>query len=126
MGMISFSQTGDFSKTTKFLEKAKEITRSSTFDKYGRLGVEALAAATPKDTGLTAASWSYEIERSGDEVKINWLNSNSNNGVVIAVILQYGHGTGTGGYVKGTDYINPAMKNIFENLLNDLWKEVTK
>lgn len=124
--MITWSHKGDFSKTTKFLEKAKGLINASIFDKYGKAGVEALASSTPKDTGTTAESWYYEIEKSNGGVTINWKNSNINKGVLIAVILQYGHGTGTGGYVSGTDYINPAMRPVFDQIANDIWKEVNQ
>ena len=93
---------------------------------YGQRGVNALAAATPKDTGLTAASWYYEVERTDNDLAIYWKNSNTNNGVNIAVILQYGHGTNGGGYVRGIDYINPALRPIFEEIANDVWEEVTE
>lgn len=93
--------------------------------KYGEIGVEALAAATPKDTGTTAASWRYEIVKKRDGYSLYWCNDNVHNGVNIALILQYGHGTGTGGYVKGMDYINPAIRPIFDAIANDAWREVT-
>lgn len=123
--MISFSSKGDFSKTDTWLEKMLEIVKLGQLDKYGRKGVEALRAATPKDSGETANSWSYEINRKGDTTKIVWTNSNINKGVNIAVILQYGHGTGTGGYVQGIDYINPAMKPVFQEIVDEALKEVT-
>jgi hypothetical protein len=94
-------------------------------DKYGRKGVSALAAATPVDSGLTASSWSYEIENTKESAKITFNNSNIQNGVPIAIILQYGHGTGTGGWVQGRDYINPAIQPIFDQIVDDAWKEVT-
>lgn len=124
--MISFRQKGDFSKLTSFLEKVKQVVRISDLDKYGKEGVAALMSATPKDTGLTANSWSYEIIRSGGNVKIVWKNSNIQNGVPIAVILQYGHGTRNGGYVKGIDYINPAIQPVFNEIAKNAWEEVTK
>jgi hypothetical protein len=125
--MISVVQKGDFSLTVKFLENAKKVLGlDNIYDKYGKLGVEALAAATPKDTGTTANSWYYKVEKSDGTVTINWLNDNVNDGVLIAAIIQYGHGTGTGGYVQGTDYINPAMKTVFQQLADDMWKEVSK
>lgn len=123
--MFSFEVSGDLSKTISFLEKAKSFFGSSSFDKYGKIGVEALREATPKDSGKTANSWYYEIQQGKDQVVITWLNSNINKGVPIAIILQYGHGTGTGGYVRGTDYINPAMTAVFEKIANDAWREVT-
>lgn len=124
--MISFSTKGNFSKTTNFLERAKRMFNGTSFDKYGRMGVAALQAATPVDSGETASSWYYEIESRNGSTTINWLNRHVNDGVVIAVILQYGHGTGTGGYVEGTDYINPAMRSVFNQIAEDAWKEVTR
>ncbi len=124
--MITFRQKGDFSKLTRFLERMKEGIHLGDLDKYGRAGVAALASATPVDTGLTAASWSYRIENSSDTIRISFYNSNIHNGVPIAIILQLGHGTGTGGWVQGTDYINPAIKPIFEQIADYAWKEVTR
>ena len=124
--MISFRQKGDFSKFTRFLEKAKNAVRLGDLDRYGREGVAALASATPKETGKTASSWFYEIENKNGSVVISFHNSNIQNGVPIAIILQYGHGTGTGGWVQGRDYIKPAIRPIFDRLANDAWREVTK
>lgn len=124
--MIKFSQKGDFSKLTSFLERAKEAVKLGDLDKYGRAGVDALAAATPIESGLTANSWSYNIEHKNGTASINFTNSNIQNGVPIAIILQYGHGTGTGGWVQGRDYINPAIQPIFDKIANDAWKEVTR
>lgn len=124
--MITFTQQGDFSKTFKFLERVLELFKKGIFDKYGAMGVQALEAATPKDSGITAGSWSYEIDRSGGGIAINWTNNNENKGVNIAVIVQYGHGTGTGGYVQGRDYINPAMRSTFDRIAEELWGEVTR
>lgn len=121
---ITFTQKGNFSRTKTFLERAKSLAKISVLDKYGRMGVEALASATPKDSGETAASWSYKIEKDGSGLKIVWSNSHINDGVNIAVILQYGHGTGTGGYVAGIDYINPAVKPVFDKMASDLRKEL--
>ena len=123
--MISFRHKGDFSKLTGYLEKAKETVHLGTLDKYGKAGVDALASATPVDTGLTASSWYYEIKRGDGSVTITFNNSNFQNGVPIAIILQYGHGTGTGGWVEGRDYINPAIRPIFDNLVKEAWEEVT-
>lgn len=122
--MIRFKAKGDFKKATSYLEKLKEVVRSGNFDRYGREGVAALRAATPVNTGLTANSWYYEIENRDGRVTISFGNSNIQNGVKIAVILQYGHGTGTGGWVEGTDYINPVVVPLFEQLAEDAWKEV--
>ena len=124
--MISFRQKGDFSRLTSFLERAKEAVHLGGLDKYGRAGVAALASATPADTGLTADSWYYEIRNQNGTASITFLNSNINKGVPIAIILQYGHGTGTGGWVEGRDYINPAIQPIFDELAKNAWKEVTK
>ena len=124
--MISFRHKGDFSKFTRFLEKAKETIRIGDLDRYGREGVAALASATPVDSGQTARSWYYEIKQDQGSVTITFNNSNVNAGVPIAIILQYGHGTGTGGWVQGRDYINPAIQPIFDKLANDAWREVTK
>ena len=124
--MISFRQKGDFSKSMRFLERAKNAIRIGELDKYGREGVAALASATPIDSGATAKAWYYEIVRTKGSVAIEFHNSNIQNGVPIAIILQYGHGTGTGGWVEGRDYINPAIQPIFDKIANDAWREVTK
>jgi hypothetical protein len=124
--MISFRQQGNFSKLTNYLERAKETVGLGNLDHYGREGVAALASATPVDSGLTANSWYYEIVHDKNSVTIKFLNSNIQNGVPIAIILQYGHGTGTGGWVQGRDYINPAIQPIFDKIANDMWREVTK
>jgi hypothetical protein len=124
--MIGIRCKGDFSKSFGYLEKAKHAVRLSALDKYGREGVDALASATPVDSGLTARSWYYKIEYEKDAVKLIFSNSNIQNGVPIAIILHYGHGTGTGGWVEGRDYINPAIQPIFDRIVNDAWREVTK
>jgi hypothetical protein len=124
--MISFEQKGDFSKLTSFLNNLKGVFGLSDLDKYGKRGVDALASATPYDTGNTAGSWYYKINREGTSVSIEFCNSNVNQGVPIAIILQYGHGTGTGGWIEGRDYINPTIQPIFDEILNDVWKEVCK
>lgn len=123
--MITIKQQGDFSNLNKFLEKAKEVAKLGDLDKYGRQGVQLLASVTPKDTGLTANSWSYKIERSEGKVSLIFLNSNIQNGVPIAIILQLGHGTRNGGYVQGRDYINPVIQPLFDKIASDAWKEVT-
>ena len=123
--MISFRQKGDFSKLNKYFERLRETAKIGVLDKYGRAGVAALASATPTETGLTASSWYYEIKRQNGSVSIEFKNSNVNKGVPIAIILQYGHGTGSGGWVEGRDYINPAIQPIFDQLTADAWKEVT-
>ncbi len=124
--MITFRQKGDFSKLTRFLERAKEAVKLGDLDKYGREGVAALSSATPIDSGKTAESWYYEIKNQNGSVSINFLNSNVNKGVPIAVILQYGHGTRNGGWVQGRDYINPAIRPIFDKIAESAWREVTK
>lgn len=123
--MISFRQKGDFSKLTRFLERAKKAVKVSDLDKYGREGVAALASATPVETGLTASSWNYEIEIQNGSATIGFYNTNVNKGVPIAIILQYGHGTRNGGWVQGRDYINPAIQPVFDRITEAAWKEVT-
>ena len=124
--MIKFRHKGDFSKLTRFMERAKEAVRLGDLDQYGREVVAALASATPVDSGLTANSWYYEIVHQNGKAIINFNNSNVQNGVPIAVILQYGHGTGTGGWVEGRDYINPAIRPIFDKIVNEARREVSK
>ena len=124
--MISFRQKGDFSKLTSFLERAKETVYLGDLNKYGRQGVAALASATPIDSGETASSWYYEIENNKESATITFYNSNVQNGVPIAIILQYGHGTRNGGWVEGRDYINPAIPPIFDQIVDDAWREVSK
>ena len=124
--MISFRQKGDFSKLTRFLERAKEAVHIGDLDKFGKEGVAALASATPVDSGLTAQSWRYEITNRKGSATITFYNSNIQNGVPIAIILQYGHGTRNGGWVQGRDYINPAIQPIFDKIANEAWREVTK
>lgn len=123
--MITFRQKGDFSKFNKYLERLKEAVKLGDLNKYGRQGVQALSSATPIESGETANSWYYKINRTKESVSITFHNSNIQNGVPIAIILQYGHGTGTGGYVEGRDYINPAIQPIFDRIAEDAWKEVT-
>lgn len=123
--MISIRQKGDFSKLSKYFERVKEAARLGALDKYGREGVAALSSATPVKTGKTAASWTYDIERQNGSVSIVFHNTNINKGVPIAIILQTGHGTGTGGWVQGRDYINPAIQPIFDKIADSAWKEVT-
>lgn len=121
---ISVKHHGDFIKTLKYLNRLKKAYAKGVFDKYGKLGVEELEMNTPIDTGVTAASWRYEVVKEEETVRIEFINDNVNDGVNIAVILQYGHGTGTGGYVQGVDYINPAIAPVFERMVADIWKEV--
>lgn len=124
--MITFKQTGSLNDTTKFLRQACDLTKLIDLDKYGREGVSALASATPVDTGVTAASWYYKITRKNGVAEISFFNSNIQNGVPIAIILQYGHGTRHGGWVQGRDYINPAIQPIFDKIVDSAWKEVDK
>lgn len=124
--MISFRQKGNFSKLSNYLERVKELAHMGILDKYGRIGVEALASATPFESGETARSWSYKIERNRGSVAIAFYNAHVHAGVPIALILQYGHATRNGGWVEGRDYINPAIQPIFDRLVAELWREVTK
>lgn len=124
--MIGFRHKGDFSKTSNFLKNAKTGLDLRILETYGRKGVEALKSATPVDTGLTASSWYYKIERTASSIKLVFCNSNIQNGVPIAIILQHGHGTRNGGWVEGRDYINPAIQPVFDEIANNLWREVTK
>lgn len=124
--MVSFKHKGNFSKVNRYLVRTKKAVRVGDLDRFGKEGVAALASATPVDTGLTASSWYYEIEREDGSVKITFNNSNIQNGVPIAIILQYGHGTKNGGWVQGRDYINPSIQPIFDKIANNAWREVTK
>lgn len=124
--MITFRQKGDFSRLSSFLERAKNGIGVGVLDRYGREGVKALSAATPRDTGKTAESWTYRIVRQNGSVSISFENTNIQNGVPIAIILQYGHATKNGGWVQGRDYINPAIRPVFDRIANEAWEEVTK
>jgi len=124
--MIKLSHRGSFKNSENFLTKVQKIRVKSVLDKYGRRGVAELAKATPIDTGNTASLWSFDIYVSNTRFSISWKNSNVNNGVPVAILLQYGHGTRNGGYVQGRDYINPTLKPIFDNLADEAWKEITK
>lgn len=124
--MITFRQKGDFSKLTRFLERTKETVNLGYLDKFGREGVAALSSATPVDSGKTASSWQYKIEQRKGSVSIGFYNTNIQNGVPIAIVLQYGHATRNGGWVQGRDYINPAIQPIFDKIANEAWREVTK
>ena len=124
--MIRFRQKGDFSKLTGFLEKAKNVVKIGDLNKYGQEGVAALSSATPTDTGKTAGSWYYEIKNQNGSATISFFNSNIQDGVPIAIILQYGHGTRNGGWVEGRDYINPAIQPIFDKIADSAWREVIK
>lgn len=124
--MITFRQKGDFSKLTRYFERVKEAARIGILNKYGQQGVAALASATPVDSGLTASSWYYEIEHGSGSASIVFYNSHVNKGFPVAIMLQYGHGTGTGGWVEGRDYINPSIQPVFDKIAEDAWREVTK
>lgn len=124
--MITVKNKGSFKRSEDFLIRLFKFDIYGLLNKYGKKGVEALSNATPKDSGRTAGSWYYDISKTGNGYVINWSNSSQNDGVNIALILQYGHGTGTGGYVQGTDYINPAIADIFERMANEAWLEITK
>ena len=123
---ITLKTTGDFNNTKSWLKKMKLEKLYAQLEGYAQQGVIALSEATPVDSGLTASSWSYRINTSEDLWTVEWINTNFNKGVPIAIILQYGHGTGTGGWVEGRDYINPAMKPIFEAISENVWKELSK
>lgn len=122
--VVSVRTKGDFKKTDRFLSGIVQRHYLHKLDRYGRMGVEALKDATPRDTGLTADSWGYEIVEEPGQLALYWKNSNVQDGVPIAILLQYGHGTRTGGYVEGIDYINPALRPIFNQMANEVWKEV--
>ncbi len=123
---VTIKNKGDFAKTYKFLNSSKNNSNiQSILERYGQKGVDALASNTPADSGRTANSWTYNIEKKGNQYSISWLNTNVVNGCNIAVILQYGHGTKNGGYVTGRDYVNPALKPIFDKMADAVWKEVT-
>ena len=126
MSTVTFRQKGDFKKLTGFFERAKEIFGLGILNKYGEKGVAALSAATPIDSGETASSWYYEIENRGGSAALIFKNSHVHNGVPIAIILQYGHGTRTGGWVEGRDYINPAIQPLFDELAAEAWEEVKR
>jgi hypothetical protein len=123
--LLTFVVSGSFAKTDRFLASVGKLDISSILKTYGERGVDALRNATPVDTGLTADSWGYEVAKTSSGWSITWTNTHVIDGVPIAVILQYGHGTGTGGYIQGRDYINPAIQPIFDEIVTGAWKEVT-
>lgn len=123
--LITFKVTGSTKRTESFLRKANRNDAFNSLDSLAQQGVSALISGTPTDSGLAAESWGYEIERSGRSVTIKWTNDDIENGFPVAIMLQYGHGTGTGGYVQGRDYINPAMKPVFDRIADEVWKAVT-
>lgn len=122
---LEITTTGSFTNTDNFLNRMSKGDIFASLNAYAQRGVEALSAATPVDTGVTAASWSCEVEKSGESYSIRWINTNLAGSTPIAILLQYGHGTGTGGYVQGRDYINPAIQPIFDEIADSVWKEVT-
>ena len=125
MPIIEVKQKKDSKITEKYLKKLKDARFYDHLAKYGELGVQALSEATPRDSGLTAGSWGYEIEIGKNSATITWTNSNVQDGWFnVALGIQYGHGTGSGGYVQGIDYINPAMRSVFEKMVLDIWLEV--
>ena len=124
--MVRITHKGNFNNTERFLKGAPKIKYRRILEKYAKEGVKALASATPVDSGITANCWDYELKVGQGFYSISWTNSNVVDGVPIAIILQYGHGTGTGGYVQGRDYINPAIKPIFDKISESLWQEVSR
>lgn len=123
--MLKRSSAGSFAKTTTFLNKLQSGNLFHSLNQHGRVGVDALARSTPSESGETAQSWGYQVGQSKGRISLSWFNTHENDGVNIAVIIQYGHGTGTGGYIQGRDYINPAMRPIFDRILEDIWRQVT-
>lgn len=123
--MFSFSSTGDWSKTVAFLQKMQKLNVDVVLNSAGAKGVAALGRATPKESGLAASSWTYEIKKTSSGIEIGWKNTDVENGFKVALMIQYGHGTGTGGYIQGRDYINPAMRPIFDEIAETVWKAVT-
>jgi hypothetical protein len=124
--MFQLKTEGDFSDTTAWLEQLKAKNIFANLEKYGQMGVDALAKYTPKDSGKTAESWGYETSESRGAYSLKWFNTNVNDGEQIAILIQYGHGTGTGGYVYGEDYINPAMQPIFDMIIDEFRTEVSR
>ena len=121
---MSLSINGDFSKTKSFLKKISKKTNELSLDEWGRIGVNALSSATPVDTGKTASSWYYTIVSTETGTKLIWNNSNVNEGVNIALIIQYGHVGRDGVYIEGRDYINPSLRPVFDKISETDWREV--
>ena len=122
---IELSSTGDYKQTTAFLKKMLSGNLFSDLDAYGRMGQAALESATPVRTDLTAHSWEYRVTKDSFGPVIEWYNTNiDDEGTPVAILIQYGHGTGTGGYVEGRDYINPAIQPVFDQIVDDIWKKV--
>lgn len=126
MSMIIIKHKGNFKNTEQFLKRNSKLDLKRILNKYGQEGVKALASATPVDTGLTANSWDYIIDISKDSFTLSWINTNVVKGVPVAIVLQYGHATKNGGYIQGRDYINPAIQPIFDKIVEEVWKEVTR
>lgn len=124
--MISFKSKGDLKKTYKFLGDNLNPNYMTILERYAQVGVDALSSATPVDSGETSRSWGYEIKKTKNSCQITWYNTNVVNGVPVAILLQYGHGTKNGGWVQGRDYINPVLKPIFDRIAEDAWREVTR
>lgn len=124
--MITFRSVGKWERTFRFLKRNQKLSVSEVLEREAKKGVIALKSSTPVETGLTSNSWTYEVERNRNGARIIWSNTNTNGGYNIAIILQYGHGTGTGGYVAGTDYINPAIRPVFDEIADTVWKEVIR
>lgn len=124
--MLSFRSKGDFNRTLNYFNKIQDLSKVINLEKYGQKGVHALANATPKDTGLLKESWGYEVKKSNGSVSITWTNDDIENGANVAILIQYGHATKNGRFVKGVDYINPALRPIFEEIAEEVWKEVSR
>jgi len=123
--MINLDSTGSFKNIDAFLKRMSNNDLFSDLERYGRMGVDALSSATPNETGLTARSWVYKVTKSRGLQSIGWYNTNTTNGVNVAILIQYGHGTGTGGYIQGRDYINPVIQPLFDTIANEIWRKVT-
>lgn len=123
--MITFTQKGNFKNTERFLRNSKHVDYKKILNFYGKAGVKELEKATPADTGLTASSWEYSYEIKNSQITLSWSNTNMEDGIPIVILIQYGHGTRNGGYVQGIDFINPALKQIFKDLTDKVWKEIT-
>lgn len=122
--MIKVSSSGDFKNTDKFLNTMRSGSIFRNLERFGRMGVDALSSATPVDTGRAAHSWTYQVGVNGSVYSISWLNTDVEGGLNVIILLQFGHGTGTGGYVQGRDFINPAMKPVFDQIAEGVWREV--
>lgn len=126
MGVITVTHKGSFDKTTRLLTRLREAKYYRILEEYGRRGVEALSEATPKDTGVTSQSWDYTVTKTRSGYEIAWTNNSQNKGISIVILNQYGHATKNGGWVQGRDFINPAMRPIFDQMAQEIWKEVTE